>query len=824
MILTRIWHPSSWKKLLRMTCLIIFLASSFSMNAQKVPFEVRNFLLDFEKVVDLSEFDTAILSNRFSTNAAEKFTNFFINKEILIYNDIAQVKGIPLYINPSEYVKEVSELYPSGLSVNITGTSILDVKEYSTYSLYVVEIEKTIQIDNMLENRPDVKFQSPVRLIFYIIRYNNTSVIKIIGVEAAGTAVNNKNTYNRFQPDRIEFNYHYNAYKLNFKDIPEEYAGQETSGHQNRFGILVDWDLNGRKSFTYGLSAGVFYDKTNFSTGLSKYTDRPIPMYDKDNCPYHKIISGTDIDQDNSMSQLTVPVYFNMKWELPSRWKSPDIKQSSANALAYKRGINFNFRIGPHFQYHLSEANDPYTGTFSYGGLYRFYNPVTQDSSSVLIDDLPDYGFKSDTSFSSSNSNLTYTKFNFGISTQLNISIPIVKYLEFYVGPSLFFNFSNVAETGNDFVLSREIGENNSLASSSKTTSVSYGINAGLILDLHAPRVPYSSVDLPEKAKTQFKAKTAYTLNKGSLMKMALDVNLRNEPGVQMIKKVRIPYEISADWKKNATKGKFSGNKTRILKYDYPQSVSNLNFKSYLIIKKPFGYDVKCNDSIALNSVNQPTLTIPLENLNSLVRNRQSLDLTVIKLPTFNFIYVSLYNKNETMEQRKSIVNLVRQIGNEAIYNQEELVVYLSSEAQKPIAYCNFMSGADLPDNIVTDWDRFLYKLEEEYNSQDLIYEDDIKNIDQILNPILNLDERANAERRYVKYSFIVNESEKYYGYDPEIQSDIRSLIYFISNKYCAKIPFKSDQYSFNVYLTEKYKNERKSPSDININIEHLNK
>lgn len=797
--------------------------SSVSMHAQKVPFEVRNFLLEFEKVVDLGEFDTALLTNRFSTATAEKFTNFFINKEILIYNDIAQVKGTPQYINPSEYVKKVSELYPIGLSVYISDTKILDEKKFSTYYLYVVEIEKTLLIDNMLPNRPEAKFQSPVRLVLYIIRYTNTPGIKIIGIEVAGNAVNNKTSYNGFQPDKIELNYHYNGYNLNFKDIPEQYSGQETSGHQNRFGILLDWDLNGKKNLTYGLATGLFYDKTKFSTKMASYTDRPIPMTDKDDFSYNRIISGKDVRQDNSMSQLTVPVYFNLRYELNPHWKRQDIKQTSSTSLAYRRGISFNFRIGPHFQYHLSDANDPYTGNFSYGGLYKFYNPITQDSSSVLVDDLPEYGFASDTTFSSSNANLNYKKFNFGISTQLNVSFPIFRYLDFYIGPSLFFNLSNLADTRGDFVLSREIGENNALASSARTSSVAYGLNAGLVLNLHTPRVPYSSVKLPEKAKNQFKAKTAYTLEKGSLIKMALNVNLMNDPGL-MNKKVKIPYEITTDWHKKSSKGKFTSNNTRILKYDFPQSTGNLNFISSMVIEKPFGYDVKCSDTIAINNVNQPNLAISLESLNKLVRNRQSLDLTVSRLPIFNFIYVSLYNVHETMEQRKSIVNLVRQLGNEAIYNQEELVVYLSSEAGKPIAYSNFLNGSDLPDNIVTDWDRFLYKLEEEYNSQDLIYEDDIKNIDQVLNPIMNLDERANAERRYVRYTFIVNESDKYYGIDPEVQSDIRSLIYFISNKYCANIPFRSDQYSFNVYLTEKYRNERKSPSDINIKIENINK
>jgi hypothetical protein len=794
------------------------------MHAQKVPFEVRNFLLDFEKVVDLGDFDTALLTNQFSTAAAEKFTNFFINKEILIYNDIAQVKGAATYINPGDYVKKVSELYPIGLSVYISDTKILDVKEYSTYSLYVVEIQKTMLIDNMLQNRPEQHFQTPVRLIMYIIRYTENSGIKITGIEAAGNAINNKTTYNGFQPDRIELNYHYNAYNLNFKDIPEQYSGQDGSGHQNRIGLLLDWDLSGKKNLTYGLATGLFYDKTKFSTELASYTDRPIPMTDKDGLNYKKLISGTDIQQDNTMSQLTIPVYFTLRYELNPHWKKMDIKQTSSKSLAYRRGVSFNFRIGPHFQYHVSDASDPYTGTFNYSGQYRFFNPLTSDSSTVIISDLPEYGFTSDTTFSSSNPNLNYQKFNFGISTQLNVSFPIFRYLDFYIGPSLFFNLSNLAETSDDFVLSREIGENNSLASGAKSSAVAYGFNAGLVLNLHAPRVPYSSVNMPEKAKNQFKAKTAYTLEKGSLMKMALNVNVRNESNL-MNKKVRIPYEITTDWHKHPAKGSFTGNKTHILKYDFPQSTGNLNFKSSMLIEKPFGYDVKCADSIAINNVNQPSLTISLESLNKLVGSRQPLDLTVSKLPTFNFIYISLYNVNETMEQRKSIVGLVRQIGNEAIYNQEELLVYLSSEAGKPIAYCNFLSSTeDLPDNIVTDWDRFLYKLEEEYNSQDLIYEDDIKNIDQILNPMMNLDERANAERRYVKYSFIVNESDKYYGIDPEVQSDIRSLIYFMSNKYCAKIPFRADQYSFNVYLTEKYKNERKSPSDININIEHINK
>ena len=115
-----------------------------------------------------------------------------------------------------------------------------------------------------------------------------------------------------------------------------------------------------------------------------------------------------------------------------------------------------------------------------------------------------------------------------------------------------------------------------------------------------------------------------------------------------------------------------------------------------------------------------------------------------------------------------------------------------------------------------------LDKLKEEYGSQNLIYEDDIRNIDNILNPILNLDERMNAQRRFVNFNFIVNDPEKYYGYDSERLSDTRALIHFLSDKYCSKIPFRSSQFDFNVYLTERNLNMRKSPSDININIIHL--
>jgi hypothetical protein len=305
-------------------------------------------------------------------------------------------------------------------------------------------------------------------------------------------------------------------------------------------------------------------------------------------------------------------------------------------------------------------------------------------------------------------------------------------------------------------------------------------------------------------------------------MKMALNVNLIRGSGMETERKVGIGYQVQSDWMKKPAEGKFSSFKTYSLKYNYPKVVGKLNFKSDLVIEKPFGYDIICSDTLASNSVNTNPLIIPLDNLNRLAESRQPLDLTVARLPNFNFIYVSLYNKNETLEQRKKIVELVRDLGNNAIINQEELLVYLSSEANKPIAFTNFVSGDDLPDNIITDWQNFLYKLEEEYNSQDLIYEDDIRNIDEILNPILNLDERANAQRRFVNYHFIVNESEKYYGIDAERQSDIRTVIQFISNKYCSKIPFKSSQFIYNVYLTERYMNERRSPSDININIIHL--
>jgi hypothetical protein len=817
----KIWHSTYWIKLLKKTYLITFLVLSISLQAQNVPFEVRNFLLDFEKVIDLGEFDSELLSNRFSTTAAEKFINFFIDKDLLIYNDLVQESGYPLYLNPGEYVKRVSELYPVGLVVYISNTEILNVKEYSTYSLYVVEVEKTILIDNMIDNPPIPKFHSPVRLIFYIVKYTNAPTIKIIGIEAAGTAVNNKSIYNNYQPDRVEFNAHFSTLNINFNAIPEQYKEVKTSGNQNRYGLLLGWDLSGKKSLTYGIAAGVFYDKTNFSTDLASYTDNYIPSIDKDSFHYNKIISGKGVNQDNSRGQLSVPLYFNLNWELPARWGNKYAKRSFSGDLSYKRGINFNFRIGPHIQYHLMGSNDPYQGTFSYSGLYRFYNPITQDSNSVIISDLPEYGFSSDTSFTTSASNLNYNKINIGLSTQLNISIPIYKSIEFYLGPSLFYNFSSLAQSNDDYVLSGQIGENNSLLSSTKTKSVSYGINAGIILNLHAHRNPYSPVDLPARVQSQFKTKTAYTVEKSSLNKMELIVNLFNSQSSTDQKKVKINYTINTDWLKKPIKGNFFGYKAHTLKYSFPQSANNLNFKSELIIKKPFGYDISCHDTIASNSVNQPQLIVSLDNLNKLIRNRQTLDLTVTKLPTFNFIYISLYNVSETVEQRQAIVNLVRKIGNEAIYNREEIMVYISTEINKPIAFSNFVTG-DLPDNIVTNWDQFLYKLEEEWNSRDLTYQEDIANIDQVLGPLLNLDERANANRRYVNYHFMVNESDKYYGIDPDIISDTRSLIYFISNKYCEKIPFKSDQYSFNVYLTEKYKNERRSPSDINIDIQHI--
>lgn len=817
-------NMKSWNKWFSIWCFAMFFGSSGILNAQNVPFEVRNFLADYERVVDISEFDDSdtMPTNRFSAAAAEKFTNFFLSKETLIFNDIAQDEDMSLYITPAEYIKKVSELYPIGLYVYISDAEIIDVREYSSYILYIVEIEKTIYIDNMLRtNRPVPKFNSPVRQIYYIIGYSNSPGIKIIGIEAKGTAADNKTAYNGLVPDKLEFNAHFNAYNLNFKDIREEYAGLDGSGNQTRFGLLLGWDLGGKKSFRYGLASGLLYDKVNFSTDLESFADRPIPAVDIDNYPYRKIITGHDISQSNSLDQLTLPVLFSMNWEFPPKWGNKYVKRSFTGDLAYKRGIGINFRIGPHIQYNLSGKSDPYEGTFSYGGSYRFFNPVVQDSTTIIIDNLPEYGFVNDTTFTDNSSVASYSKINIGFSTQLNVSIPIYKSLEFYFGPSLYYNFSGLAETTEDFILSGRIGEINPFITAAKTSSLSYGVNAGLVLNLHAPRVPYSSIELPDIAKDRYKVKTAYTLENDNRMKMALNVNLIAGKSMEMERQA-INYQIQSDWAKKPTKGKFAGFKTHILKYEYPKIAGKVTFKSDLVIEKPFGYDVVCNDTIAFNSVNTNPLVIPLDNLNRLAENRQSLDLTVNRLPDFTFVYVSLYNKFETLEQRRKIVELVRDLGNNAIINQEELLVYLSSEAGKPIAYCNFASREDLPENVVTDWQEFLYKLKEEYGSQNLIYEDDIRNIDNILNPILNLDERMNAQRRFVNFNFIVNDPEKYYGYDSERLSDTRALIHFLSDKYCSKIPFRSSQFNFNVYLTERNLNMRKSPSDININIIHL--
>jgi hypothetical protein len=827
MVLMKIWKPTYWRTLLTATCLITFIATSISVHAQKVPFEVRNFLVKFEKVLDLSQLDTNANPpcNKFSSSEAAEFIEFFdiINDgNILIYNDLVQQDSVSRYIKVAEYVKKVEELYPFGLTVFISDTRIVDVKEFSTFSLYVVDVQKTMWIDHMCENPPASKFHSPVKLTYYIIRRNANKDIKIIGIEASGSAINNKTMYSKLYPDRVEFNAHFNSFNLNFKDIPEQYAGIETDGKQNRFGALLGWDLNGHKNFRFGLSTGLFYDKTVFSTNLSNYEDKPINAKDKDSYDYQKLVSGTDIKQKNERSQLTVPVLLDLTWELPSKWGERYAKRSLTKDLAYKRGININFRVGPQFQYHLSGSNDPYTGKFSYSGLYKFYNPIIQDSSSIIINDLIEYGFTDDTSFSTTNSNFSYKKFNFGVASQLNVSFPIYKSLELYVGPSLVYDLSGIAKNEEAYVLSSQIGENNALVKSSKTQSVSVGINAGLILNLHAPRIPYSTINLPEKAKTQYKSRITYTGDKSTLNKITLSLNLINESQSARTKNIKVNYQINADWLKKAVSGNFSRYKTYLLKYSYPnQAMNSQYYKGSLIIHKPFAYDIKCNDTIAFNSVNEPTLEIPLENINRLIENYQALDLTVSQLPDFNFIYISTKYKLESVEQRKLLVNIVKQIGNEALYHQEELLVYLSSERNRPITFANFLSG-NLPGYIYTNWSSFTNDLERVLNSVDMLYEDEIYNIDTLLNPIVNLDERANAERRHVDYYFIVNDSEKYYEYDPDQISEIRSIIYFLSNKFCSNIPYKSDQYEFYVYLTQRYKNERRTPSDININIDHL--
>lgn len=140
------------------------------------------------------------------------------------------------------------------------------------------------------------------------------------------------------------------------------------------FGGTIEFGYN--FSSYFGLSTGIGYSsfgsKVKFDNyqnfvGVEDEANEGYESADSENEEYELIVSGKNIEEDQTINYFNVPVYLNLR-----------LPVSKKIGLFVQSGVSFSFAFNQSYKS---------SGTFTYKGYYPAYN--------VLLEDLPKYGFPS---------------------------------------------------------------------------------------------------------------------------------------------------------------------------------------------------------------------------------------------------------------------------------------------------------------------------------------------------------------------------------------------------------------------------------------------
>ena len=146
------------------------------------------------------------------------------------------------------------------------------------------------------------------------------------------------------------------------------------SGKAITFGGTVEFGYNFSKYF--GLSTGIGYSSYGSKVKLASYqnfvgiedeTKEAYESVDSENEEYELIVSGKNIEENQTINYCRVPVYLNLRLPI-----------SKTIGLFVQSGVDLSFALTKSYKS---------SGTFTYKGYYSAYN--------VLLEDLPKYGFPS---------------------------------------------------------------------------------------------------------------------------------------------------------------------------------------------------------------------------------------------------------------------------------------------------------------------------------------------------------------------------------------------------------------------------------------------
>jgi len=786
--------------------IILFVVVSFIPIiglSQDFPPDLRNFLIKFGSSVSLGAYDDDLMYTKVSNKIMDNFVNSFISKESIVYNDVYHKGSFPQYVTVEDYCELIAGYYPEGFHAFLYSPVLEKVYKRNNSVIYEITVNKYLAIDFAMDNPPKAYFDSFVKLKLSVAQIG--SEYKILMIEKAQSSLLSDLWLVKVIPQGVNAYAGFGNSKLVIKDIPSGFNGfTEKQGSANSFGLGFSWDISGRDHMKFGIVAGIEYFKTQGGLNLEKY-NYSFNDVDQDNYPYTREVSAKNVTQDYEISGISIPFGFHFNYSLNTKWKTILLNENKANArFPYKRNFHFKLIAGLKFNYLTVSSVTDNNGSYSYQGNYQVFNPLTGDSSVLIVRDIGEYGFYSDTTFKSGNLSGSFKSSYFSSFIDFNIYYPINQYLEVYAGPTFQFSITSLNDVNETFCLTKKAGDLSNLASASELGLTTIGFNAGVLVNLKPPKTGYYKYPSVKNNKA-FDVKREPVKFHGKMNRTKVLLN----PHANF--KTTLTARLEGEWLNKDKTFKLNSRKSKNITIDFPSDQSLCKTGEF-IIEKPFGMEVELKGCAYYNNVNNPMIRLPLDTLigpqgKSLCLDLNRLDFNVEKLPVFNFVYVTLDGR-DNQEAREDLVDQIRKIYRSARFDQEEILIYISTELNKPVIYYNFeiVPGArfDFKAFPEEEFEEFLKGLLTRYNSAIKDYEDDIHNIETIIGDNFKIAERLNASRRYVKFWFLPLDAQYYRtkGYINETDNTIvQNNILYITNKYCLGISPENDQYQVNVLL-----------------------
>lgn len=795
------------KNPLQKICVLILL-SLLSMNgfSQELPPGLRNFLIDFGKSSSLSNYDSELEYNRVNERVIDVFMNSFVSSDAIIFNDVYHAPDAPVYVTVQEYCDLIAEHYPEGFLSFVYSPKLQRVYHKNGNIYYEVEVDKYLSTDFGMEDPPHIYFDPYSKLKLSIVFVDNG--YKILMIEEARSAIAGEYWIRNIMPQSVSLLGSYSGANLSVNEVPSGFGEFHSDAGAHSSGALrLSWDLGGKNNLKVGLLSGVEYSNVQNNLNLSSYSSTR-KLFDKDNYPYTQMVSGMDISQEYSFQSISVPLGIHIDYSFPSKWKP--IVASARDAqkrFPVKRNVRLSLNAGVKFNYiNASEVNSN-SGTFSYAGEYGFWNEITNDTSFITIRDLPAYGFYSDTTFSVSNMPTSYKSNYFSAFAELNVTYPINQYIEVFAGPVFNVSLSKMNTVEDDFVFSDHAGDNRNFLSTTSVSMDGIGANAGIILNIKPPRSDFYRYPELHSLKP-YSASKSVARFKGSYTKIVLNVNAASD----FRQKLQVSFE--GEWISKPQMRKISTGKTKKLSLKYPVDPA-INGTGMVNIIKPFGVEVTTVNCDYYNNVDHEVVAIPLDSLvsNSGCFVNHNVNLKVEKLPDFNLVYVTL-NGRDDAKSRKDLTDELRKIYRKARFDDEEILIYISTEINKPVVFCNFevpsIQNISFKVFNADTFDDFINEVRNKYNSAIEDYTEDLHNLEVVMGANFDITQRLNASRRYVNFYFLPVDASYYRvpGYIEEADNSIiQNLIINLTNKYCLNVPVEQDQYKVYVHLrADQYK------------------